>query len=207
MLCKALGIWGEKMRINTIVIGQSWLASEVIKGLVAIEGVNMIGAVVEQPGDRFDDAAKSLKVPTLKMPDTPHCDLMVAAHCHSYLPEYIRGRSRLGVLAYHPSLLPRHRGKDAVPWTIAMRDPIAGGTVFWMDGGIDTGPVQGQEFCFVGPTDTAATLWRRSLGPMGVRLITDNAKGLVEGRLPGPVVQDERFATYEPPAPRNLLPK
>ena len=39
-------------------------------------------------------------------------DLIVAAHCHDFIGRKTRHRSRLGALGYHPSLLPRHRGRS-----------------------------------------------------------------------------------------------
>lgn len=60
------------------------------------------------------------------------------------------------------------------------------------------GPVLAQEWCFVRPGDTAEELWRRDLGPMGVRLLVSvvarmAAEGYVEGAL-----QDNDLATFEP---------
>jgi methionyl-tRNA formyltransferase len=187
------------MPLSVVIIGQSWLASEVVKQLHNTDGVELVAAIPERPGDRFHQAAEELGVPAVELGQVPACDLIVAAHCHNYLSDNIRIKAHLGVLAYHPSLLPRHRGKDAAHWTIAMRDPIAGGTVFWMDQGIDTGPIQAQRHCFVVPGDTPASLWRRALGPMGVELLKGVIDALLEGRLEASKAQDEAFATYEPP--------
>lgn len=48
-----------------------------------------------------------------------------------------------------------------------MRNPIAGGAVYWMDDGADTGNIAAQDWCHVFPTDDARTLWRRDLAPDG----------------------------------------
>jgi hypothetical protein len=60
-------------------------------------------------------------------------------------------------------------GLDAINWTRAMGDPITGGTAYWMDDGTDTGPIEVQDWCFIRPDDTPQSLWKRDLGPMGVR--------------------------------------
>ena len=114
-------------------------------------------------------------------------------------------RCGLGGLAYHPSLLPRHRGRDAVRWTIAMREPIAGGSVYWMDEGADTGPIEAQGWCHVLPGEDAAALWRRELAPMGVRLLVQAVSRLAGGKKPLAVPQDERVATGEPAFTRQRL--
>ena len=78
-----------------------------------------------------------------------------------------------------------------------MRDAITGGTVYWLDDRMDAGPVATQRWCFVNPADDASSLWRHTLFPMGVDLLSsvvqDVARGIIV-RQP----QDESFATFEP---------
>jgi methionyl-tRNA formyltransferase len=124
-------------------------------------------------------------------------DLIVAAHSHDFIGARSRAVTRLGAIGYHPSLLPRHRGRDAVRWTIRMSDPVAGGSVYWLDNNVDGGPVAAQDWCFVRPGDDHHTLWRRELFPMGVRLLVQAVTDLGSG-LMVQVPQDERVATWEP---------
>ena len=98
-----------------------------------------------------------------------------------------------------------HRGRDAVRWTVAMREPIAGGSVYWMDERADTGPIEAQDWCHVLPGEDAAALWRRALAPMGVHLLVQAVSRLVEGDTPRAVPQDERAATWEPAFTRQRL--
>ena len=112
--------------------------------------------------------------------------------------------TRLGGLSYHPSLLPIHRGRDAVAWTIRDRDRIAGGTVYWLDERIDAGPIAAQDWCFVRPDDTPSTLWRRELFPLGLRLIDQALGDLLTGRSQRRP-QDEDLATWEPALIRPAL--
>jgi methionyl-tRNA formyltransferase len=78
-----------------------------------------------------------------------------------------------------------------------MRDAIAGGTVYWMDDGADTGAIAAQDFCHVLPDDTPESLWRRELAPMGLKLL-----GNVIGQVAQGVIitksQCEQVATWEP---------
>lgn len=189
------------------IIGRSWLASQVIKSVASVQGVEVVAASPEKPGDCFHQEIKMAGMEPVAAPDLPACDLLLAAHCHTYLDARVRRRFRLGVLAYHPSLLPRHRGRDALHWTIAMGDSIAGGTAFWMDDGIDTGLIESQDFCFVRLADSPMDLWKRELGPMGVKLLTEATCRLAQGLPPRRVPQNEAFATYEPPAmPARITP-
>lgn len=132
-------------------------------------------------------------------------DLIVNAHGTAHLSERIRAATRYGAIGYHPSLLPRHRGRSAVEWTVHMRDPIAGGTVYLMDDGYDTGPIIRQDWCFVDPAWTASDLWREQLFPMGRRLLGEVLNRAEWGPEHWPHTanavwdQREEFATYEPP--------
>jgi methionyl-tRNA formyltransferase len=124
-------------------------------------------------------------------------DLIVAAHSHDWISKKARFATRLGGIGYHPSLLPRHRGRSSVEWTIRDGDPVAGGSVYWLDDRIDAGDLAAQDWCWVLPGDDASELWRRELFPLGVRLLNQAVGDLAVGRVVR-VPQDERLATFEP---------
>ncbi len=134
-------------------------------------------------------------------------ELIVAAHSHAFIGRKTRYRARLGAIGYHPSLLPLHRGRDAVRWTIKMRDRVAGGTVFWLGDRVDAGAIAAQDFCFVRPEDTASSLWRRELFPMGLQLLALTLHDIARNRIVR-IPQDEALATWEPAldAPRLARP-
>ena len=67
-------------------------------------------------------------------------ELIVLANVLRILKAPEIAEAGLGVLCFHPSMLPRHRGGDAVYWTFKMGDTESGITWFWVDEGIDTGP-------------------------------------------------------------------
>jgi methionyl-tRNA formyltransferase len=184
------------MRI--FLIGQKWLGAEVLE-LLRRRGHEVVGCCAPE-GDRLAKAAGDLVVaPGQLAPEAlpDGLDLIVCAHAHIFVKAALRERARLGALGYHPSLLPRHRGRDAVVWTIKMGDPIAGGSIYWLDDGADTGPIAAQEHCFVHPGDTADTLWRRALGPLGLQLFEKVLGDLEQGRVVR-LAQDEAAATWEP---------
>jgi methionyl-tRNA formyltransferase len=85
-----------------------------------------------------------------------------------------------------------------VEWTIRFRDPIAGGSLYWMDDGADTGPVVLQDWCHVLPGDDAATLWRRDLAPMALRLFEQALTTLQAGGELLRIEQASAAATWEP---------
>lgn len=195
--------------MRLMLVGQKWLGAEVLAMLLA--NGHDVATVAAPAGDRLHQAAVAAGVPVgdperiLAAAWVPEgIDLIVAAHAHSFISRAARERARLGAIGYHPSLLPRHRGRDAVRWTIHMRDQVAGGTVYWMTDRADAGPVAAQEWCHVRRGDDAESLWRRELGPMGVRLLAEVVADVAAGRLVR-APQDESLATWEPSFDRPSL--
>ena len=117
--------------MKIVLFGQKWLAMEVLRELLRLPGVEIAAVCPDTEQDRLAAEARQRGIPVVGMSAVPACDMAVAAYCQKYIPAGVRARCGLGVLAYHPSLLPRHRGRDAVRWSIAMRDPVAGGSVYW----------------------------------------------------------------------------
>jgi methionyl-tRNA formyltransferase len=103
-----------------------------------------------------------------------------------------------GTICYHPSLLPRHRGASAINWAIIQGDTRTGLTVFWVDEGIDTGPILLQKEVGIGPDETTGSLYFNALFPMGVEAMVEAVELIRKGEAPR-IAQDESKATYEPP--------
>lgn len=163
---------------------------------------NEVVYVVTRPDDKMDWAADRAGVHVRYGLDAAdvraaEADLIVCAHSHDFVGRKSRDATKLGALVGHPSLLPRHRGKSAVEWTIRMRDPIAGFSWFWADNGVDTGPIARQDWCHVDPAWTHNDLWAEELFPMGVRTL-GQAMADLNGGVVYAVPQEDRFATREP---------
>jgi methionyl-tRNA formyltransferase len=133
-------------------------------GVVAPHG-DSLAAWAAHKGLHFGEAVREALVVEADV------DLIVGAHCHDYISAKSRAAARWGALIGHPSLLPRHRGRDAVEWSIRMRDATTGFSWFMADSGIDTGPVVASEWCHIVPGWDASDLWRERLFSMGVELL------------------------------------
>jgi len=202
---------GRDMRI--ILSGQRSFGAAVL-GLLRERGDDVLAVYAPHDG-KLATAAGLARVPwrlagTLRhdtMPPEP--DLIIAAHSHDFIGRRSRAACRYGAIGYHPSLLPRHRGRDAVRWTVLMGDPIAGGTVFWLSDTVDGGPIAKQDWCMARPGDGPSEIWRRDLFPMGVRLLAEVLQDLDANRVVR-VPQDQELATWEPSfdgAPRLFRPE
>jgi methionyl-tRNA formyltransferase len=125
-------------------------------------------------------------------------ELNVLAFVTAIIPESILFQPPHQTIEYHPSLLPRHRGRSAMNWAIINGEERTGLTIFWVDAGIDTGPILLQKEVAIDPVDTVATLYFNKLYPLGVEALVEAIRLVGEGRAPK-IPQDEAEATSEPP--------
>lgn len=194
--------------MKLFVVGQKMFGAAALQ-MILDSGLEVLGvaspAFADDAGrlDRLRDQAERAGVSWMPddrlradtLPD--ETDLIVAAHAHCFIGRPTRLKAKLGAIGYHPSLLPLHRGRDAIAWSIRMRERVTGGSVYWMTDGVDAGDIAAQEHVFIRPDDTPAELWRRELFDLGLRLLQRVLVDLSNGvliRIP----QDEALATWEP---------
>ncbi len=109
-------------------------------------------------------------------------ELNVLAFVTVILPPEIVDAPRHGSLCFHPSLLPRYRGGNALAWQILLGATEAGVTVFRPDAGVDTGPIVVQKGGVpISPTDTAASLYFDKLYPLGLDAIAEAVAAIDAG--------------------------
>jgi methionyl-tRNA formyltransferase len=88
-----------------------------------------------------------------------------------------------GVYGMHPTLLPRHRGRAPIPWTILSGLARTGVTLFEIvDPTADSGPIVGQVVVPVAADETATTLFDK-LARAHVDLVRDFVPRLVAGTV------------------------
>jgi methionyl-tRNA formyltransferase len=133
---------------------------------------------------------------------TKGADLLILANFMKILRASTFRSPRIGTLCFHPSMLPRHRGRDAVYWTIKMGERVTGATWFWVDEGIDTGPIARQCAIGFGYNYSPHRLYEELIVPTGIALLKELLPLIGEGPTPG-IPQDERRATYESPRPQR----
>ena len=199
------------MRI--LLIGQAAFGAKVLEALLE-KGENVVAVYTppDPPGGRLDplkEAAVASGIPVHQpktYKDDPvfdeykglNPDLTVMAFVTDIIPPRFFAVPAHGTINYHPSLLPRHRGASAINWAVIMGDKHTGLTIFWPDGGIDTGPILLQKEIDIGPQDTTGSLYFNHLFAMGVAAILESIELIKAGNAPQ-IIQDESKATYEPP--------
>ena len=196
------------MRI--IIVGQGPFGEKVLKALIE-SGEDVVG-VFSSPdirGELMKELAEKSGIPFFhptRMKGSEvydvhvklRPDLAMLAFVTDIIPERLLDIPSLGTICYHPSLLPRHRGASAINWAIMMGDTRTGLTIYWVDKGIDTGPILLHKEVEIGPHDTTGSLYFNTLFPMGVHAMVEAVEMIKKGRAPR-IPQDESKATYEPP--------
>lgn len=194
--------------MKVLIAGQKWFAVELLEQVVKA-GHEVVAVTAPSCDDRLIAEAKNYGINTFLHRDKviaatipTGVDIILTAHLHAILTRPAWQKTKYGALGYHPSLLPRHRGRDAVRWAVHMREPVTGGTIFWLDDGMDTGAIAAQDWCHIRVSDTAQELWRRDLAPMGLRLFMEVLSKIERGEMPRKQ-QDESLATFEPGFPKK----
>jgi len=90
--------------------------------------------------------------------------------------------TRLGLLNAHFSLLPKFRGAAPVQWALVRGEKKTGVSLFWLDEGMDTGPVQAVLETDIHPDEDAPSLLAR-LTVLGVELLDSVLTDLAAGKV------------------------
>lgn len=110
-------------------------------------------------------------------------DLGLVVAYGKILPKELFEIPRLGFLNVHFSLLPAYRGAAPIQWALIHGEKKTGVTLFWIDEGMDTGPILLQKELPIESTDTALTL-EGKLVPLGVAALEEALDLIAIGKAP-----------------------
>lgn len=194
--------------LKVFISGQKRFGEEVLS-LCLSEGYEVVGVCCPF-GDKYIGRLASInEIPiivsgSLSSDNMPTgVDIGITAHSFDYVGKRTRYAPKHGWIGYHPSLLPRHRGRSSIEWAIKMGDPVTGGTVFWLNGGIDRGDIAYQDWVWIPPImysdqkKGAKVLWHDELLPMGVELYKKALRDISNGIFIK-VPQRADVSTFEP---------
>ena len=159
---------------------------------------------VEGSGSIYDGVLAVCALYDFAVVDDASADVFVLANVQRIVRAAEYTAPRLGTLCFHPSLLPRHRGRDAVYWTVKMGDTETGTTWFWVCDRVDAGPIAAQRRIEMPPGVRPRDLYEDYLVPLGIESFEKLVLQLALGTVPSEE-QDESLATYEPPRPRPVV--
>ena len=207
---ESVQVGGSGMRI--VIVGQQAFGKAVLEAFIA-RGDEIAGvfAAPDKPGKKLDPlvaAAEERKLDGLTaLPNIRatrrrarwadlKADLGVMAYVLLFAPPEFCAIPKHGMIQFHPSLLPLHRGPSSIPWAIIRGRAETGLSIFRPTPGLDEGPVILQKRIPIAPDDTAGSLYFDKIFPMGVEALVEAAELVVKGRATE-TTQDESRATYE----------
>jgi methionyl-tRNA formyltransferase len=185
--------------------------------VAAAEGGAEVAAVVTLPGPidasrsgqcSFDEiaselGAKLIETADVNSPATVEAvrevdpDLIFIVGWSQLVMDEFIGLARHGVFGMHPTLLPKHRGRAAIPWAILSGLAVTGVTLFEIvDGTADSGPIVGQVEVPLSRDETATTLYDK-VTVAHVELVRRCVPQLLDATAPR-VEQDTRRASAWP---------
>jgi methionyl-tRNA formyltransferase len=138
---------------------------------------------------RYEDEGKVTETLSTELPD-----LVISASYGQKIPEVLIDKARFGGINVHPSLLPRWRGTDPIPWTILAGDAQTGVTIVTLSKKFDVGKILAQQKIPVPQTETPEKI-RTRLFTLGATLLVDILPDYCAGKHMGNP-QNEAHATY-----------
>src|SRR5205823_8596674 len=197
----------ERASVESAAVRAVWISFDTI-GRDCLEAAAAAGAeivgVVTLPGPvdpsrsgqcSFDEVASRLEARLVEAvdanaPETVAAvgeldpDLVFVVGWSQLVRGELLATAREGVFGMHPTLLPRHRGRAAIPWAILSGLAKTGVTLFEIaDATADSGPIVGQVEVPLVPDETATTLYSR-ITEAHVDLVREVVPQLLEGSAP-----------------------
>lgn len=201
-------------------MGKIAFATCVTLGLSCIEAIYEIGGKIdllitlkdEKNRDKsgriyLDEIAQKNNVPLLKIDNINDAEVVDRLKEMDIDWLFIIGWSQIakkevletpkhGCIGMHPTLLPKGRGRAAIPWAILKGLDKTGVTLFKLDEGVDTGDILGQGIIEIGKKTNATELYQQ-VNEMHIKLIKRYWNDIVSGNIKL-IKQNEEEATEWP---------
>ncbi|HWR22314.1 MAG TPA: methionyl-tRNA formyltransferase [Feifaniaceae bacterium] len=121
-------------------------------------------------------------------------DFLFAIGISQIIPSGLLSAVRRRAIGFHPTALPRYRGRAPIPWMILLGERTPSISLFQMDEGMDSGDILHQEPYIIEDTDYASDVYRKVC-----IALAEGIKRSVPALYSGSAVfrkQEEEAATY-----------
>jgi methionyl-tRNA formyltransferase len=197
--------------MRVVFIGSVHLSKIMLDSVMAKEVLDVVGVCTLGEGysnsDHFDltPLCIELKIPVRYTPDinapeslewirSLNPDVIFCFGWSRLIREPLLSIARLGVIGFHPTLLPANRGRHPIIWALTLGLDRTGSTFFLMNSGMDSGPIISQREVQIDISDDAGTLYGR-IAKTAVSQIDELVRGIsIDGPIGNP--QDETLASY-----------
>ncbi len=123
-------------------------------------------------------------------------DIIYVVMWSQLLCDELIAQATIGTVGFHGTLLPKHRGRAPIPWSIIHGLRRSGVTMFWITPGVDNGAIIGQQDYPIQPYDDARDVYDKAAAAH-VHLI-QRYHPLVADGTAARITQDEKEASYWP---------
>jgi methionyl-tRNA formyltransferase len=165
------------MSLRIVLIGTVTYSRACLAHLIDMDA-DLVG-VVSRPGSTFnsdfarlDDLAETAAIPcyltkainaaeTIDWIRTQRPDVIFCFGWSQLISAELLNLARLGVVGYHPAMLPKNRGRHPLIWALVLGLEQTGSTFFFMDEGADSGDILSQEVISIAPDDDAGDLYQK----------------------------------------------
>lgn len=188
---------------STVVTLRAFVAA----GHAPVAVVTLLPDLADRHGDFVDMAAEArslgvncVTVRSINAPDVVDAiaglepDWLVVVGWSQIVHPPLLAVPRVGSIGYHPSPLPRLRGRAVLAWTILLGLDRTAGTLFKLEPGVDSGHVLAQRKFAVSARETLATLISKHMEALDA-MWRDLIPRMIDGAVAGEV-QDEAAASY-----------
>ncbi|NKB20021.1 MAG: formyl transferase [Alphaproteobacteria bacterium] len=163
------------MRI--VLIGAVQFSLSCLETLIA-QHANLVGIVTRKSIDAHADfadlepLAEEHTIPVLKSDQINNPDVLAwiktcqpdVIFCFGWsqiIKSELLAIPPLGIVGYHPALLPENRGRHPIIWALVLGLKETGSTFFFMDQSPDSGPILSQKRLSIGEIEDAGSLYAR----------------------------------------------
>ena len=199
------------MRVAVLASGAGTNLQALIDHAHGRDGVELVAVASDKPGARALARARTAGVATATFPAGEYADrdlrdgaiaawlqqqgveLVVLAGYMQLLSDAFRAAFPDAVINVHPSLLPAFPGLGAVQQALDYGVQVFGVTVFFVDGGVDTGPILLQRAIELPGAESADAVLAQ-LRPVEHTLLPEAVRLLAAGRV-----------RFDPARPRRVL--
>lgn len=124
---------------------------------------------------------------------TPANTIFVVGWSQLISPTILSATKR-GCVGTHPSLLPKNRGRAAIPWHILNQEKYGGLSLFYLQPTVDSGKIIAQKRFKLRSNETASSYYDK-LCDIGPQLLVAHFDAIVSGNVKGKT-QKESAASY-----------
>ena len=140
---KVLSIFGLRFAIqySFVAAGQIFFGRGSVRRVFSDHGIEVI------------EAGKNINAPQeLQVLESYDADILLSITGNQIFKRPLIDLPRLGILNLHTALLPKYRGLMPTFWVLKNREKETGVSVFWVDEGIDSGPIVVQKRVALSPS-------------------------------------------------------